>query len=40
MKVLKVFMKPFEALQRSVKIKIYLNFYFNATFKNARDGKG
>ena len=29
MKVLKAFIKPFEAPQRSVKIKIELNFYLN-----------
>ena len=40
MKSLKTFMKPFEAPQRSVKIKIKLNFYFNTTFRNARDVKG
>ena len=33
-------MKPFEAQQRRVKIKIYFNFYFSTTFKNARDRKG
>ena len=32
MKALKVFIKPFEAPQRNVKIKIYANFYFNTTF--------
>ena len=37
---LKAFIKPFEAQQRTVKIKIQLNFYFNTTFKNSRDGKG
>ena len=37
---LKDFIKPFEAPQRYVKIKIYINFYFNATFRNARDRKG
>ena len=37
---LKAFIKPFEAPQRSVKIKIQLNFYFNTTFRNARDWKG
>ena len=39
MGALKAFINPFEAPQRSVQIKIYLDFYFNATFKNARDGK-
>ena len=37
MKALKAVVKPFEAPQRSVKIKIQLNFYFNTTFRNARD---
>ena len=32
MKALKAFIKPFEAPQRSVKIKIKVNFYFNTTF--------
>ena len=40
MKVLKAFIKPFEAPQRSVKIKIWVNFYFSKTFWNAEDGKG
>ena len=40
MEALKVFTKPFEASQRSVKIKIEVNFYFNTTFRNAQDGKG
>ena len=39
MKALNAFAKPFEAPQRSVKIKIYLNFYFNITFRNAWDLK-
>ena len=39
MKALKAFAKPFEASQRSVKRKIYLNFYYNTTFRNARDLK-
>ena len=39
MKELKAFAKPFEAPQRSVKIKIFLNFYFNITFRNAWDLK-
>ena len=34
------FIKPFEAPQRSVKIKIKLNFYINTTFRNAWDVKG
>ena len=40
MKALKAFKKSFEALQISVKIKIYINFYFNTTFWNAWGGKG
>ena len=40
MKALKAFIKPFQAPQRSVKMKIELNFYFNTTFTNARDVKG
>ena len=40
MKALKAFIKPFEAPQRSVEIKIYLDFYFDTTFRNVRDGKG
>ena len=32
-------MKPYEAPQGSIKIKIKVNFYFNATFWNTRDGK-
>ena len=39
MTILKAFMKPVEAPQ-SVKIKIYVNFYFNITLSNAWDGKG
>ena len=39
MKALNAFIKPFEAPQRSVKIKISVNFYFNSTFLNARGGK-
>ena len=31
--------KPFEAPQRSVKIKIEVNFYFNKTLENAQGGK-
>ena len=38
-KVLKAFIKPFEVPQRSVKIKILVNFYFNINFLNAQDGK-
>ena len=33
-------MKALKAPQRSVKIRIYLKFYFNTTFRNAHDGKG
>ena len=40
MKVLKAFIKPFEAPQRSVKVKIKVNIYFNTNFCNARGGKG
>ena len=40
MKAFKDFIKPFEAPQRSVKIKIWVNFYSNTTFENARVGKG
>ena len=40
MKALKAFIKSFEALQRSVKIKLSVNFYFNTTFWNIRRGKG
>ena len=32
MKAFKAFIKPFEAPQRSVKIKIHVNFYFYTTF--------
>ena len=39
-KALKAFMKPSEAPQRSVKTKIWINFYSNTTFWNARAGKG
>ena len=35
----KAVIKPFEAPQRRLKIKIQLNFYFNKTFRNARDVK-
>ena len=40
MKALKAFIKPFEAPQRSVKIKIEVNFYFKINLLNAQDGKG
>ena len=40
MMTLKALIKPFEAPQRSVKIKIQLNFYFNATSRHTREGKG
>ena len=40
MKALKAFIKPCEAPQRNVKIKILLNFYFNTTSRNARDSLG
>ena len=36
MKALKAFIKSFEAPQRSVEMKIQLNFYFNIAFRNAR----
>ena len=39
MKALKAFIKLLEVPQRSVKIKIWLNFYFNATSRNAPDGR-
>ena len=32
MNALKAFIKPFEAPEGSVKIKIQVNFYFNTTF--------
>ena len=32
MKSLKAFTKPFEVLQRSAKIKIYVDLYFNTIF--------
>ena len=35
LKALKAFIKPFEALQGSVKIKIQANFCFNINFLNA-----
>ena len=37
---LKALVKPFEAPQKRVKIKISVNFYFNINFLNAQDGKG
>ena len=37
---LKSFIKPFEAPQRSAKIKMQANFYFNTTFSNALGRKG
>ena len=40
MKALKAFTKPFEAPQRSAKIKISVNFCFNINFLNAQDVKG
>ena len=36
----KTFIKAFEAPQRSAKIKILVNFYFNTTVRNVRGGKG
>ena len=39
MKVLKASIKPFEALQRSVKTKILLNFYFNTNSVMHRTGR-
>ena len=39
MKPLKAFIKPFELPQRSVKIKIDVNFYFNITFLNYGMGR-
>ena len=39
MRAFKAFIKPSEAPQRSVKIKIQLNFHFNTTLRNARDVK-
>ena len=40
MKLFKAFIKPFEAPQRKVKIKISVNFHFNINFLTAQDGKG
>ena len=39
MKALKAFIKAFKAPQRSVKIKIYVNFHFNAIFGTVRGRK-
>ena len=39
MKAFKAFIKPFEAPQRSVKIEIKFDFYFNVTSRNALGGK-
>ena len=39
MKALKAFIKPFEAPQRSVKIKTSANFYFHKTFWDAQGRK-
>ena len=39
-RALKAFIKPLEAPQKSVKVKVYLNFYFNTTFRNERVFKG
>ena len=39
MKVLKASIKPFEALQRSVRTKILLNFYFNTNSVMHRTGR-
>ena len=36
MKALKAFRKPFEVPQKSVKIKVVVDFYFNTTFWNTR----
>ena len=36
---LKAFKKPFEAPQRSMKIKIEVYFYFNTILCNAREGE-
>ena len=40
MKTFKAVVKPFEAPQTSVKIKIQVNFSFNTIFENARGMKG
>ena len=39
MKALKAFIKPFEELQRSVKTKISVNFYFKINLLNGLEGK-
>ena len=39
MRASKAFIKPSETPQRSVKIKIQLNFHFNISFRNALDIK-
>ena len=39
MKAFKAFIKPFEAPQKSVKIKMEVNFYFNVTILNPPDRK-
>ena len=39
METLKAFIKSFEAPQRSVKIKIYVSFYFNTIFWNTQGEK-
>ena len=40
MKALKAFIKPFEAPQRSAKIRIEVNSYFNLHFMKIQDVKG
>ena len=40
MKTFKAVVKPFEAPQTSVKIKIQVNFSFNKIFENTRGMKG
>ena len=40
MKALRTFIKPSEAPQRSVKIKISVDSYLDINFLNAQDGKG
>ena len=39
MKALNAFIKPFEAPQKSVKMEIYVNFYFNESFCDSLSGK-
>ena len=39
-KACKAFIKPFEAPQKRIKIKIEDNFYFNIIFWDAWGGKG